>query len=418
MLRVLQTKFSVRANTPISFGPFNSSTQRRWKKPANTAQTRLENRTRDTKLDKLASQLRNLGVALHLFDIMSKKRKPYLSLQLMSRWANLVGINIGVGEFIRKYPHIFEVYTHPIRRNLCCRLTGEFLGLINEERQVLCGAELENLRRIKKLLMMSRSGIIHLHALRLVRSELGLPKDFQKSVILKHPDDFKMIDAETIGLVNRDESMCIAEVEKWRENEYKEKWLSEFETKYAFPIKFPTGFRIEKGFKEKLSNWQRMPYVKPYENEFTHSRTGGAVERFEKRVVAILHELLSLTVEKMIELERFVHFRKDLGMLVNIRELLLKHPGIFYISTKGGSQTVFLREAYDRGCLIEPNDVYNVRRKMLDLMLLGCRNTGSLKSDEIAEEERSVMSGGSNNIEFEGTKDGDWVVRLLESSDD
>ncbi|KAL8130517.1 hypothetical protein V2J09_019672 [Rumex salicifolius] len=418
MFRVLQnqTKLSVRGNWGISFGPFNSTTQRRWKKPADTAQTRLENRTRDAKLDKLASQLRNLGVALQLFDIMSKRRRPYVSLQVMSRWVNLVGIDIGMGEFIGKYPHLFEVFTHPVRRNLCCRLTEDFLSLINEERQVLSGTELENVKRIKKVLMMSRSGVIHLHALRLVRRALGLPEDFQKSIILKNPDEFTVIDVETIGLVKRDETLCIAELEKWREKEYKEKWLSEFETKYAFPIDFPTGFRIERGFKEKLSNWQRMPYVKPYEHGFIRPRTSGAIERFEKRVVAILHELLSLTVEKMIEVERFVHFKKHLGLLVNIRELLLKHPGIFYISTKGGSQTVFLREAYDRGCLIEPNDVYIVRRKMLDLMLLGCRNTGSLKSDEIVDVKKSMAS--SNSSKVDDSKDGDWVVRLMESSCD
>ena len=152
------------------------------------------------------------------------------------------------------------------------------------------------------------------------------------------------------------------------------KWLAESETKYAFPINFPTGFKIEKGFREKLKNWQRLPYTKPYEKNDLHPIHN--VERIEKHVVGILHELLSLTVEKMIPLERLSHFRRVFAMEVNLRELLLKYPGIFYISTKGSAQTVTLRESYSKGCLVEPNPVYDVRRKMLDLILSGCRNVG------------------------------------------
>jgi len=78
-------------------------------------------------------------------------------------------------------------------------------------------------------------------------------------------------------------------------------------------------------------------------------RTCGGIERYEKRVLAVLHELLSLTVEKMVEVDQLAHFRRDLGIEVNVRELLLRHPGIFYISTKGKTLTVFLREAYRKG---------------------------------------------------------------------
>jgi len=95
------------------------------------------------------------------------------------------------------------------------------------------------------------------------------------------------------------------------------KCLAESETKYAFPINFPTGFKIEKGFREKLKNWQRLPYTKPYEKDGLHPMHN--VEWLEKRIVGILHELLSLTVEKMIPLERLSHFRRVFSMEVNMR---------------------------------------------------------------------------------------------------
>lgn len=288
--------------------------------------------------------------------------------------------------------------------------------LINGEENVVRRCELDAVNRLKKLLMMSKNGTLHVHALRLVRKELGLPEDFRESILEKYANDFRLVDLEIVELVNRDENLGDAVVEIWRENEYKEKWLSEFEIKYAFPINFPTGFKIEEGFKDKLKNWQRLPYIKPYEKKenVVRVRTCGGIERFEKRAVAIIHELLNLTVEKRVEVERLSHFRKDFAMEVNVRELLLRHPGIFYISTKGSTQTVFLREAYSKGFLIEPNPIYVIRRKMLELVLLGCRNTRELKNQVEKKELSDSLAGEVDDV---ATRDGDWVIPMLGSSE-
>ncbi|KAF2906505.1 hypothetical protein DAI22_12g022800 [Oryza sativa Japonica Group] len=321
-------------------GPCNCSTQRRWKKPIDSARTRLEGRIRDHKLDKLMIQLKNLRLALDLHEFISQQRNGYASLQLLSRWRHEVGLNIEIGAFLKKYPHIFDIYVHPIKNNQCCKVTPKMADLIAEEDAAIWENEPAIVKRLKKLLMLSTDGTLNMHALWLIRRELG------------------------------DENLAVADVEEWRVKEYTEKWLAESETKYSFPINFPTGFKIEKGFREKLGNWQRLPYTKAYENNELHPIHN--VEQLEKHIVGILHELLSLTVEKMIPLERFSHFRRPFDMEVNLRELILKHPGIFYISTKGSTQTVLLRESYSKGCLVDPNPVYNVRRKMLDLILSGC----------------------------------------------
>ncbi|KAI9181566.1 hypothetical protein LWI28_016249 [Acer negundo] len=396
--------------------------QRRWKKPVNSAQTRLEiRRTRDSKLDKLADNLRTLETILCVHKLMStRKRGPFVSVQLMSRWRNILGLNINVGKFLHKYPHVFNVFTHPLHRNICCRLTPKFESLLNLEESVTRECELDCVCKIKKLLMMSKNGAIHVYALRLIRRELGLPDDFRDSILGKYGSDFRLVDLEVVEWVSREENESLgdATIETWREKEYREKWLSEFETKFAFPVNFPTGFRIERGFREKLKNWQRLPYIKPYERKkenVVRVRTCGGVERFEKRVIAIIHELLSLMVEKMVEVERLAHFRKDLGMEVNVRELLLKHPGIFYISTKGSTQTVFLRDTYSKGSLIEPNPIYSVRREMLNLVLLGRRSTRQLQQhDGIKEQSGNLVCNEDNR----GTRDGDWVTPMLESFED
>ncbi|KAF8118620.1 hypothetical protein N665_0004s0100 [Sinapis alba] len=391
-----------------SLCPLYSYNQRRWLKPVDSAQTRLENRTKDNRLDKLIVHVRKLNIIFEIAKLMGyRKRGPFVSLQLMSRWKNLVGLNVSIGAFVGKYPHAFEIFTHPCRKNLCCRVSEKLRDLIEEEESVVRECEVDAVRRVKKLLLMSRKGVLNVHALRLMRKEFGLPEDFRDSVLAKYTSEFRLVDLETLELVDGDddENLCIAKVEEWREVEYREKWLSEFETNYAFPINLPTGFKIEKGFREDLRNWQRVPYVKPYERK----EISRSVERFEKRVVAVIHELLSLTVEKMVEVERLAHFRKDLGIEVNLREVILKHPGIFYVSTKGSTQTLFLREAYSKGCLIEPNPIYNVRRRMLDLVLLEKRHSRELLQTH--EEERDVEI--SSDEGWEGERDGDWVLPIL-----
>ncbi|MQL93923.1 hypothetical protein Taro_026576 [Colocasia esculenta] len=413
-MTVLRNVSSPMCEDAIIFGPLSSNTPRRWKKPVDSAQTRLENRTRDLRFDKLMIQLKKLRVVLGLQEVISSRKRHYASLQLLSKCRGAVGLNVGIGAFLRKYPHIFEIYSDRVRRNICCRLTQNMAGLIEEEARVIKESEVVAVQRLKKLLMMSKDGTLHVHALWLVRRELGLPEDFRDSVLSKHSDVFRLVSPEVVSIASREETFQ-AEVEKWREKECREKWLSEFETRYAFPIQFPTGFKFEQGFREKLRNWQRLQYVKPYEKMGTaRIRACGGVERFEKRAVGIIHELLSLTVEKMIEVERLSHFRRDFGMEVNVRELLLKHPGIFYISTKGNTQTVFLREGYSKGCSVEPNAVYSVRRKMLDLVLMGCRNTGLLDPLKKLEKQSDQMI---HKELVGGPYDGEWVLPILENLD-
>ncbi|KAF8671600.1 hypothetical protein HU200_049924 [Digitaria exilis] len=369
----------------FQYGPFNCGMQRRWKKPVDSARTRLEGRTRDHRLDKLMVQLRNLRLALALRELISQQRNGYASLQLLSKWRHEVGLNIDIGAFLKKYPHVFQIYMHPVKRNHCCKITQKMADLIVEEDAVIRENEIDIVQCLKKLLMLSTNGTLNMHALWLVRRELGLPDDYRSSILPRCQHDLYLESPDTLSLVSRDEKLAVAKIEEWRKKEYTEKWLAESETKYAFPISFPTGFKIEKGFREKLKNWQRLPYTKPYEKNDSHPIHN--VERLEKRIVGILHELLSLTVEKMIPLERLSHFRRVFAMEVNLRELLLKHPGIFYISTKGSAQTVILRESYNKGCLIEPNRVHDVRTKMLDLILSGCCNIGEPESAAWVAEE-------------------------------
>ncbi|XP_024028669.1 protein ROOT PRIMORDIUM DEFECTIVE 1 isoform X2 [Morus notabilis] len=206
------------------------------------------------------------------------------------------------GAFMLKFPHVFEIYEHPVQRILYCRLARKAHLQIERERQALYAQIPGAVTRLRKLLMMSNNGRLRLEHVRIARREFGLPDDFEHS---------------------------------------------------------------------------RVPYWSPYEDVSGYDlRSIEAQKRMEKRAVATIHELLNLTVEKKITLERIAHFRMAMNLPKKLKDFLLQHQGVFYISTRGNygkMHTVFLREAYRRGELVEPNDLYFARRKLAELVLLSSR---------------------------------------------
>lgn len=71
----------------------------------------------DPKLDKLMTKHRKLKVVLKLHEIMSKRPAAlHVPVEMLTRWKNIVGLNVRVGDYLRRSPHIFQVYTHPVRK--------------------------------------------------------------------------------------------------------------------------------------------------------------------------------------------------------------------------------------------------------------------------------------------------------------
>ncbi|XP_042512460.1 protein ROOT PRIMORDIUM DEFECTIVE 1 [Macadamia integrifolia] len=286
------------------------------------------------------------------------------------------------GAFILKFPHVFEIYEHPVQRILYCRLTRKATLQIEQENQALQAQIPDATIRLRKLLMLSKTGRLRLEHIRIARLDFGLPEDFEFSVILKNPQFFRLFDAEEtrskyVEVVNRDPSLAVCAIGKLREKEYRERGIDAENIRFSFIVNFPPGFKIGKYYKIAVWKWQRLPYWSPYEDVSGHDlRSLEAQKRMEKRAIATIHELLSLTVEKKLTLERIAHFRLAMDMPKKLKEFLLQHQGIFYISTRGNHgklHTVFLREAYQKGELIEPNELYLARRKLAELILLSPR---------------------------------------------
>uniref|UniRef100_A0A0D9XFV3 PORR domain-containing protein n=1 Tax=Leersia perrieri TaxID=77586 RepID=A0A0D9XFV3_9ORYZ len=288
---------------------------------------------------------------------------------------------LDAGRFLLRHPHAFHLFLHPVHRLLHARITPRAAAALRLEADAVANSIPSSVLRLRKLLLLAPPRHrLRLEHIRLLRRDLGFPDDFAESIIQSNPDLFRLTPDEFVEFVpspSDPPGLTVAAVERAREQHYREHRNpgdGEEDARFAFPTRFPPGFKIGKYFRIAVWKWQRLPYASPYADVTGHDlRSLEARRRMEKRAVAAVHELLSLTVEKRTTLERLALFRDALGVPKKIKEFLLKYQGIFYISTKGNQgklHTVFLREAYYKGELVEPNEIYVARRKLEELLML------------------------------------------------
>ncbi|KAK9901784.1 hypothetical protein M0R45_001983 [Rubus argutus] len=89
----------------------------------------------------------------------------------------------------------------------------------------------------------------------------------------------------------------------------------------SFPLKFLPNYqkRVYK-YRGALDHFQKRSYLSPYAD--ARGLNAGSKE-FDKRAVAIMHELLSFTVEKRLVTDRLTHFRQELVMPQKLMRLFL-----------------------------------------------------------------------------------------------
>ncbi|KAJ1294871.1 hypothetical protein BS78_01G179500 [Paspalum vaginatum] len=345
-----------------------------------TATQHVAARHLDHAFERLAAAHAPLVAASPLVDALRASPEP-LALPNLARRLPLRLHRRGPLHFLRLFPRVFRLRA-PLPLSLS--LTPAAADLL-----AVASAPADAAWTLYRLLAMSASRSLPLRAVFRVWRELALPDDFEDSVVAGHPHLFCLApnpaepNTHILRLVaDLDDEGFTPAVEKTRPD------------RYAFKLQFPPGFRLTKEYRKKVKDWQQLPYTGPY--EVVSPSAGGskrvsklARRKMEKRAVGIAHEFLSLTVEKMVEVEKFSQFRKWFGIEVNVRDVFLDHPGIFYLSAKGKRHTVFLREAHDRGRLVEPNNVSEARAKLVDLMLLRRRGIGNANSSATAHSRES-----------------------------
>lgn len=284
------------------------------------------------------------------------------------------GLSIKVLRFLRKYPSFFEEFTGPLYNLPWFRLTRDAIELDKEERMVYEEFRGDIVMRLKKLILMSGTRkMLPLKVVKGLRWYLGLPDDFFRDPLdfVGSYGRFRIIDIEDglKGLAVLEESddgnegKLFSTVQKnaLRKGIYS----GGADEAIAFPL-FPSkGLRLKQKIKDWLDEFQKLPYVSPYDDS---SCLNPDSDISEKRVVGLLHELLCLFVEHATERKTLFCLKKHLGLPQKVHKAFERHPHIFYLSMKTKTCTAILKEAYCDELAIEPHPLSKVRKKYISLM--------------------------------------------------
>nr|XP_043636437.1 protein WHAT'S THIS FACTOR 1 homolog, chloroplastic [Erigeron canadensis] len=291
-------------------------------------------------------------------DYLSKQPQQVLRLDDAGKLYRELGFARGrkVLKFIQRHPLVFQTYRHADDK-IWFGFTDFMENFLEEEKGVMEKMEKERVDVVRKLLMMSANKRIPLSKIYHCRSLFGIPEDFRDRV-REYPEYIKTVvegDGKRIlELVNWDPKLAVSALER-------EFMVDEDKAKKAFQFKVKHGKLLDLGEQDerKLNLLNTLPLVSPYSD-------GASLDLWtleaEKYRVGVIHEFLSLTLEKRASIHHIVAFKEEFSLTKHTYSMLLKQPRSFYLAGTEMNWTVFLKDAYDEnGVLIhkDPQVLFN-----------------------------------------------------------
>uniref|UniRef100_A0A803ME81 PORR domain-containing protein n=2 Tax=Chenopodium quinoa TaxID=63459 RepID=A0A803ME81_CHEQI len=256
----------------------------------------------------------------------------------------------------------------------------EFMeNLLQEEVKIMESMELERVKVVKKLLMMSKDKKMALSKIYHCRLIFGVPEDF-RDWILKFSDDFRVVigddGSRMLELVKWDPALALSALER-------EFMVDEEKVKKAFkfPVKHGKELDLEDDDVRRLNLLNTLPLVSPYSDGWKHELSSLEAEKYR---VGVIHEFLSLTLEKKASIHHIVEFKEEFSLTKHTYQMLKKQPRTFYLAGTEMNWVVFLKDGYDEnGNLIQkdPQVVFNERLYRFAQM----QYPGELCRDSISE---------------------------------
>ncbi|GMP55156.1 hypothetical protein CsSME_00020061 [Camellia sinensis var. sinensis] len=313
-------------------------------------------------LDRAMDLQKKPSIILQLKSIVQAQKSQSLLLRDLEKEVGFVQ-KWNFMAVIEKYPTIFHV-SGGRRAPPMVMLTEKAKKIAAEEIYTRDQMEPIVVRNLRKLLMLSIDCRLPLETIEFIESAMGLPCDFKKSLIPKYPEYFSVKDVNGrahLQLENWDSGLAVTAREErlaregilaaiGRSGKVRISKDGNFLGPFAFHLSFPVGFRPNKSYLEEVQRWQKMEFPSPYLNA---RRFESADPKARKRMVAVLHELLSLTMEKRMTAAQLEAFHSDYRLPARLLLCMIRHHGIFYITNKGAKSTVFLKEGYDGSNLID-----------------------------------------------------------------
>ncbi|GLJ13926.1 hypothetical protein SUGI_0222530 [Cryptomeria japonica] len=312
-------------------------------------------------------------LVLQLKDILLKQRGESILLRDLEKEVGLIA-KWNFMACIQNYPKIFKV-SGGNRKPPLLEFTDDAKFILRDESMVKELMEPILVKNLRKLLMMSSERRIPLFKIEQIKHEMGLPEDFAEIIVPKYPQFFKL--EEIFGVAH-------LVLEEWdpllavtaRELGANPNGLSltrrtyipkdgNFDGPYAFKINYPDGFKPRLRQLEEMAKWQNMAFSSPYTFPMAVDVSTPASQ---KRFVAVLHEVLSLTLEKRLTANKLDAFHVEYKLPSRLLHLIVRHNGIFYLTNKGAHSTVFLKEAYEGHNVIDKCVLLRYHDRFLKLM--------------------------------------------------
>lgn len=373
-------------------------------------------------------RVHDLEVATEKWKIVSKiiylmellKQEPEMVIPVRSLENHRRQINLPkphrISDFLRKTPKLFELHKDQ-KGVLWCGMTPKAEDLMEQQQRVIEDHADKAAEYVTRFLMMSVEKRLPLEKIAHFRRDFGLSWDFRVDWVHNYPQHFKVVKTldgiEFLELVSSNPEWAITELEKKvvrgvTGSASASASASELPgvLSIPFPLKFPSNYkRVYRYYAEKIQHFQEMSYLSPYAD--ARGLKAGSLE-FDKRAVAVMHELLSFTIEKRLVTDHLTHFRWELVMPQKLMRLLLKHCGIFYVSERGKRFSVFLTEAYEGSELIEKCPLVLWKEKVLGLV--GYR--GRKKKFEVCSEGSDMECDDSLVLDQHDSEMGELHVQI------
>ncbi|MED6184956.1 pseudoprotein wtf element Wtf1 [Stylosanthes scabra] len=406
-----------KVHAPSPFGPIRAAVKRRKELP----------------FDNVIQRDKKLKFVLKIRKILVSQPNRVMSLKQLGKFRRDLGLDKRrrLIALLRKFPAVFEIMEEGVY-SLKFKMTPEAERLYFEELKVRNEMEDLVVTKLRKLLMMSLEKRILLEKIAHLRTDLGLPPEFRDTVCHRYPQYFKVVATErgpALELTHWDPELAVSAAElSAEENRIRE--LEEQNLIIDRPLKFnrvklPKGLNLSKGEMRKIMRFRDIPYISPY-SDFSEIKPGTPEK--EKHACGVVHEILSLTLEKRTLIDHLTHFREEYRFSQQLRGMLIRHPDMFYVSLKGDRDSVFLREGYRDSQLVDKDRLLLIKEKLRTLVNVprfpkrGAprrsgdgmeEKSGTDREDESDEEEEqwSDLDSFMSDDGFEGDNDGqddDW----------
>ncbi|PWZ11140.1 Protein ROOT PRIMORDIUM DEFECTIVE 1 [Zea mays] len=342
-------------------------------RPAAVVAQAAVKRRKEAPFDTVIQRDKKLKLVLKLRNILVAQPDRVMSLRDLGRFRRDLGLTRKrrLIALLRRFPGVFDVVEEGVY-SLRFRLTPAAERLYLDELRLRNESEGLAVAKLRKLLMMSQEKRILIEKVAHLKHDLGLPPEFRDTVCLRYPQYFRVVRMDrgpALELTHWDPELAVSAAEL-AEEESRAREAEERNLIIDRPLKFnrvrlPKGLKLTRGEARRIARFKEMPYISPYA-DFSHLRSGS--DEKEKHACGVVHEILSLTVEKRTLVDHLTHFREEFRFSQSLRGMIIRHPDMFYVSFKGDRDSVFLREAYKDSQLVEKNQLVLLKEKMRALV--------------------------------------------------